>query len=340
MESACSKLARAVEHQRLPARRTREYLAADPFGFERWDNLGDPTADLVRMHWRLDVRQPPPRQWSVLLGDAAANLRDALAHAMWAAVHAHSGPPANPAQIEFPITPDPATFQKVAKKLQPLVAADVWDMVEQVQPFRAGQPAHAAPLEVLRWLSNVDKHRFMHAVDCTAIDFGPTLINAPDPLQVVEDWRYDGPAEHGRVLVRLKLRRPHGRITIEPMPVFAHLFTVQISDNPVEHRSLGSVMDVTKETVLGVIVATTHFLSEAMPDVDGFELGAQHEQYAAEFGGALAKVHEADGAVHRYPCRCPAADAPHRRATASQAAAGSVTASSAASWRMMPGRAR
>src|SRR5438477_6755077 len=149
MESGWSKWARAVEHQRVLARRTREYLATDPYSYERCDNLGDATADLVRMHWRLNVRQVPPQQWSVLLGDAVANLRDALDHAMWAAVHAHSGPPGNPKQIEFPITADAATFQKVAKKLQPLVAADVWDMVERVQPFHGGQLAHTVPLGVL-----------------------------------------------------------------------------------------------------------------------------------------------------------------------------------------------
>ncbi len=65
--------------------------------------------------------------------------------------------------------------QKVAKK-RPLVAADVWDMIKRVQPYHGGQLAHAVPLEVLRWLSNVDKHRFLHEVGCIAIDLGPTLV--------------------------------------------------------------------------------------------------------------------------------------------------------------------
>jgi len=299
MGSAWSKWARAVEHQRMLARRTREYLAADPYTYERWDNLGDATAELVRMHWRFNVRQAPPQQWSVVLGDAVANLRDTLDHVMWAAVHAHSGPPAKPKQVEFPITTNTATFQNVAKKLQPLVAADVWNMVEESQPFHGAQLAHAAPLEVLRWLSNVDKHRFLHEVGRTAIDFGPTLVDAPVPLQVVEDWRHEGPAEHGQVLVRLKIRRPNGSTTIHVLPTFAHLLTVQISDNPVEFRTLSSAMEATRNAVLRVLVTMTHLLGEPMPNADGLELGAEHEEHAADFGGNLATVRTADGTVHR-----------------------------------------
>lgn len=325
MESAWSKLARGVEHQRMLARRTREYLAADPYSYERCDNLGDATAEIVQMEWRLNVRQAPP-QWSVLLGDAVANLRDTLDHAMWAAVHEHSGPPAKPKQIEFPITTDAAVFQNVAKKLQRLVAPDVWDMIKEMQPFHGGRLAHTVPLEVLRWLSNVDKHRFLHEVGCTAIDFGPTLVDSPVPMQVVEDWRHEGPAENGQVLVRLKVRRPHASTTIDVLPTFAHLLTVQISDNPVAYRTLSSAMDATRDAVLGVLVATTHLLGEPMPDADSLELGAEHEDHAADFGGNLATIRTADGTIHRMPLPRPAADHPRRAADAGPAQLAAVLA--------------
>jgi hypothetical protein len=93
MQPAWLKWARAVEHQRVLARGTREYLAANPYDYERCDNQADASDPLVRMHWRLAIRQPHPQQWSVVLGDIVANLRDALDQAMWAAVKAHSGPP-------------------------------------------------------------------------------------------------------------------------------------------------------------------------------------------------------------------------------------------------------
>jgi hypothetical protein len=74
---------------------------------------------------------------------------------------------------------------------------------------------------------------------------------------------------------------------------------VQISDDPVEYRSLSSAMDVIREAVLGVLVATTDLLGATMPDPDELQLGEEHEAVAAEFGGALATVRTLDGEVHR-----------------------------------------
>jgi hypothetical protein len=37
----------------------------------------------------------------------------------------------------------------------------------------------------------------------------------------------------------------------------------------------------------------------AMPDADGLDLDAEHEAYAADFGGNLATVRIADGTIQR-----------------------------------------
>jgi hypothetical protein len=138
--------------------------------------------------------------------------------------------------------------------------------VESVQPFHAGAQAHTAPIEVLRWLCNVDKHRFVHVVGRTYVDLAPVLVEAAVPPEVVEQWRQEGAAGDGTVVARLNIRRPTRRHAGRSAPTFAHLPTLQISDNPVDHRSLASAMDAMRDAVLQVHVVTTDLLGLAMPD--------------------------------------------------------------------------
>lgn len=45
---------------------------------------------------------------------------------------------------------------------------------------------------MLRWLCNVDKHRFVHVVGRTVFDPAPVLVEAAVPLEVVEERRHEG----------------------------------------------------------------------------------------------------------------------------------------------------
>jgi hypothetical protein len=294
-----------VELQRELARASREYLAADPYRYERWDNQRDGTDPLFRVHWRLVQVQPYPQRWGVLLGGAVAGLRDALDHVVWAAVDAHTGPPLKPRQVHFPITTKQTEFNDAARKLAPLVGPDVWALVERVQPLHGGDLAHTDPLAVLHFLSNVDKHRFMHGVDRTAIDPGPAEVESAQPLEVVEDWRHEGLVEPGLVLRRLKLRRRPGVRLVGVKAVFSHAPTVQISDDPVAHRTLASTMDVLRDRVRDVLLGITAVASLPAPDPDSLELGAHHETVTPEFGGTVAVLRRPDGTVHREQITLP-----------------------------------
>ena len=81
------------------------------------------------------------------------NLRAALDHAFWRVVIQHSGLPAQPHRITFPIASTEQRFKAPKKELAPLVSSEVWEVIEALQPFHGGDLAHTAPLEVLRWLS-------------------------------------------------------------------------------------------------------------------------------------------------------------------------------------------
>lgn len=281
MGSAWIKWARAMEHQKVLARATREFRTVDSYEYVRTDNNGDRDDPLVRVQWQLQVKEPYPERWSVLMGDVLTNLRAALDHAFWQAVIQHSGLPAQPHRVTFPIASTEQRFKAQRKELAPLVNSEVWEVIKALQPFHGGDLAHTAPLEVLRWLSNVDKHRAVHIVGRTSVDMGPTIVSSSTPLDVLEDWRLDGIAEDGAIVARLTLKRPRVGQPIDLQPTFAHIESVQICDEPEpEFRSLSSAMQVMSDRVLYVLVALSDRLGISTPDPHGLYLGEEHDEAA------------------------------------------------------------
>lgn len=284
VRSAWIKWARAVEHQKVLARALREFASVESYEYVRTDNAQDGDDPVLSVHWRAVVRVPYPERWSVLLGDVFTNLRAVLDHAFWAAVHDHSGPPARPQRIEFPICPSEAKSNDKAKELAALVAPDVWRVVDAVQPFRERSSAHLNPLEMLRWLSNVDKHRAVHVVERIAVDLGPIVLQSPTPLEVIEEWHVSGPADDGAVVARLKVKRPTASGPIELKPVFAHAPSIQVSDDPVEYIDLASAMDVMTNAVLEVLTMITSVVGGPLPDPESIETGDENDSYAPDAG--------------------------------------------------------
>ena len=113
MWSAWINKARAVEHQRVLAAAAASSSTSTPT-YVHSDNAGDRTDPLIAAHWRIRIKQPYPEHWSVLLGDILTNLRAALDHTLWAAVPDHSGPPAQPHRVQFPITTNAGKFTQTA----------------------------------------------------------------------------------------------------------------------------------------------------------------------------------------------------------------------------------
>lgn len=216
MRSAWIKWARGVEHQRVLARAMREFSSTKSHEYVRVDNARDADDMLVKAHWRLRILEPFPECWSVLLGDVLTNFRAVLDHTFWAAAVSHSGQPDKPQRITFPIATKEKSFKDNAKDLQPLVPPAFWDFVEAIQPFHAPRP-HTVPLESLRWLSNVDKHRAVHVVGRVAFDAGPIIVDG-DQYEVVEEERFAGELKDNDVVARLKFKRPAQSGGIQPDP--------------------------------------------------------------------------------------------------------------------------
>jgi hypothetical protein len=285
LRSAWVKWARGVEHQKAFAREMREFDLDNSYEYAQWDNyrnLGDDP--LVRFYWTLRVKKPYPERWSLLLGDVVTDFRAALDHAMYDAVLAHSGAPERPQDIEFPIYPTNAKgFRDRKRKLAPLIALEVWEMVEMIQPFHGGDVAHTSPLEILRWLSNVDKHRQVHVIGRTAVDVAPMEVSAEVPIEIVHQWRKEGEVQDGSVMGRLKFRRPETAQSIDVLPFLAFEASIQINDQPVEYRPLASAMEVIRAATLDILIAMAQLLDAPFPE--GLELGDGHDTHAADRGG-------------------------------------------------------
>ncbi len=286
MRSAWLKWARGVEHQQVLARVTRERLASGvPDRYERCDNAADSDDPFLRMHWHLMEAESIPERWGVLLGDVFTNFRAALDHAMWAAVGQHSGLPERAEDVQFPIVRDSTRMKGPRQKLRVLVAPAVWKVVEEVQPHLLENPQRHQ-LETLRWMSNVDKHRFVHVATHAFVDVGPVIVR-PDlhELQFMDEWRAPGHVEVGDVIAGLTLLRSAEPQGVDLAVTLAHTFELQVGEDPRAWVPLADAMEAVKDYVLAVILNFTELLGEDYPNPESLELGLEHASVAPEFGG-------------------------------------------------------
>jgi hypothetical protein len=109
-----------------------------------------------------------PDHWPLLAGEAIQNLRSALDHAVYVLV-----PKRKRGKSIFPIYTDCCEFRVYGRGGIPQVPEGVATLIEAAQPYRSRPDNPASdPLEVLRTLSNIDKHRTLAAFT-TALLHGP-----------------------------------------------------------------------------------------------------------------------------------------------------------------------
>jgi hypothetical protein len=154
--------------------------------------------------------------------------------------------------------------------------------------------AYTAPIEILRYLNNRDKHRTLQLVGLDFVNLTPIQVEGEPPIEVVDQWQKEGPTKDGDVVARLKLLRPAGDgVVIDVSPTMAHRMSLQISDDPVEHRDLASLMDVISEHVLRILTAFTALLDDTFPA--DLYFGQEHDLVAPDGGGNQVWVTGPDG---------------------------------------------
>lgn len=153
------KLARAERHIDELRREIKAFMAREPHphGFRvEFEVAADQTREYVVY---AIIRSDPPFEWALIVGDAINNIRAALDHLVWTITPVKVRREFRN-KIEFPIYTCRKAFVKhAAPKLEGL-SPKHRALIENVQPYHGADP-HIEPLEVLRRLSNTDKHRLL-----------------------------------------------------------------------------------------------------------------------------------------------------------------------------------
>jgi hypothetical protein len=156
---------------------------------------------------------PPPLRWGAIFGDCLHNLRSSLDTLMWQLVVLRGGRPSR--RTQFPIFERRAAYRTHASAMIEGVSRRDRGILERLQPFyhsRGGMPPGGHPLAQLVRLSNIDKHRLIHAAT-TGLglfdDDGPRVVEGipnGDAGQILKTtWRRDIDLHDGDEIVRFRL---------------------------------------------------------------------------------------------------------------------------------------
>jgi len=146
---AFAKHERAQIHIRALNEALNAYNGANPW-------LPEKTGDVPEGMVRIRVRQMPPDEIGLILGDAVHNMRSALDYATCSLVEfGHQNVDLSKTQFPFGVPGKPLTAKE--KKALGNISVHALQMIEEAR--RCG----GAALELLRLLSNQDKHRLLLA---------------------------------------------------------------------------------------------------------------------------------------------------------------------------------
>ena len=125
-------------------------------------DTGKRSARSSKCSWSGPIAEPSPLHLGVIVGDFMHNLRCVLDHLVWQLVVLNGQQPGD--HNQFPIFDTPGAYKKKAGRYLRGVAADHRALIETFQPYHLEDDAASHYLAVLRDLSNIDKHRFVHPV--------------------------------------------------------------------------------------------------------------------------------------------------------------------------------
>lgn len=188
LESARLKWRRGAHHFESLNREVDAFMASEPY------SIRDGYEDVGGWHLgSLVIRRDPPSDLSLLAGDAAQNIRAALDHL----VCALSGTDCN--RTQFPIFTDVVEYLKHRKTMLRGLSATHQARIDDLQPF--DEPAH--PLALLRWFTDHDKHRVLHAAFARPYNM---RVSGPAAYEVdLRPTKFVGPIKNGAELFRFRL---------------------------------------------------------------------------------------------------------------------------------------
>jgi hypothetical protein len=203
LDSARFKLARAHSHFEELNREIDAFLVTPSY-----DVTSDEDLEGLWYIARLKVLAEPPDSLSPIAGDLCQNLRAALDHAVYALSTT------KPEGTAFPIFSNEGDYRRSRGRnpsYRDVQLAGVPDtyrtVIDSVQPYNRGNQADWDYLAVLRWFTNFDKHRVLHAAFAKPRNI---RIEYPPPVREMDiiPQGQTGPLDDGAELFRFRFLGP------------------------------------------------------------------------------------------------------------------------------------
>ena len=251
LASARLKVERASHHASALKQTIERWLEDRPYSLSIEDD-----AETGENACVIHVERVPPREWSVVAGEAVHNLRSALDHAVYAlSAPQPDGKPLD--GTEFPIFVDKPKFESVKRggglyKARGL-SVEALAVVESVQPFHHGKDPTSHPLWVLQELSNVDKHRLLYATG-TVLGTGNFKLNPTGGVRIKSfKIRDAGPVKDGAKIALWSGDLPpgsEGQVTVEGDIAYGVAFD---EDGPAKGEPIQRSFDLLGPSVASIL---------------------------------------------------------------------------------------
>jgi hypothetical protein len=208
------KLDRAKEHLQALDDAIGDYLNSDPHAIVR--NIQPSDQRLVLFEFQ--VRIEPGERLGLIIGDCVQNVRSALDHLACRLVEANGGTVDD--RTQFPILGKHRT-DKQGHQVLPTISGgvnpSVLALVGALQPYQRGNDTPNHPLSILKYLSNTDKHRFLHLAVARTADTRCSLM-FPNGSRI--DGQVIAVADHETPLLAIRLPEPYsdaryGKVQVE-----------------------------------------------------------------------------------------------------------------------------
>lgn len=147
--------------------------------------LGQFERDTSEYVLRFGGKLPDPRV-GLIVGEFAHHLRAAFDNLIWQLVLARGGSPTS--RTQFPIYESRKRYEDADTRMLRGIGSDDRAVIEAIQPFHEGERAADSHFAQLAWLSNVDKHRFVHIGCARARTFGVPVRYGEGPSTGELPW--------------------------------------------------------------------------------------------------------------------------------------------------------
>lgn len=152
------KLERAEHHIECCAAQLEAFLKHDPAPFGFRTKIRPRAAQAIEYALYAVVKEVPPRELALPIGDAVQNIRSALEYLAYELASQRAR---KAGKTGFPIYTDECGFKVNGAKRIESIRGDERTLIENVQPYAANPIPDNDPLEILRKLSNLDKHHLL-----------------------------------------------------------------------------------------------------------------------------------------------------------------------------------